>query len=433
MGQEEMTPEYRLVEDAHRTLGLWSIRRTFTFAFSAAVVLLVAAWFLLSFLLGAPSPAEPEPLETRDRLELSKLVFALVAGVGALGALVIAYRRQRAGEAAWGRVQAHVEYGQGVEMLGHDKAAVRLGGLSSLGRLAQDHPDYRQTVTDVVCSYLRMPFPAPQAGDERRSEQPDIAQDPELQVRLTAQRLLKRHLTTTDLDGRPLTYWDGVHLDLTGAQLIDFDFTDCRPSSATFTNAHFSGPARFDRARFSAAAQFGGARFSRYGGFSETQFGGPAVFDGACFSGGCGFDEARFGEVAWFREAQFGGDASFVGAQFAGPAWFDGARFGGGSGFDEVRFDGVAWFREAQFGGDTTFAEVRFGGDAGFVGARFGEVAWFGGAHFSGNARFGGTRFVSEIDFGDATASHPNDDHAWPSPWHAQAVTADTAQLIRES
>lgn len=112
MSQDEEKPGYRPVKDAHKTLGLWSIRRALTFAVTGAVALLVAAWFLVSWLLGSPPHAKPKPLETKDQLELLKLVFALVAGVGALVALVTAYRRQRIDEAASERaerIQAHAE------------------------------------------------------------------------------------------------------------------------------------------------------------------------------------------------------------------------------------------------------------------------------------------------------------------------------------
>ncbi|MFB4298183.1 pentapeptide repeat-containing protein [Actinomadura sp. NTSP31] len=420
MGHNEETPGNRPVKDAHKTLGLWSIRRALTLAFTGAAVLLVAAWFLVTWLLGSPPVAKPKPLETKDQLELLKFVFALVAGVGALVALVTAYRRQRVDEAAGERaeraqahaerVQAHAEhdaaerrvtdlYGQAVEQLGHDKAAVRLGGLYSLERLAQDHPEHRQTVTDVVCSYLRMPFQPPPATDAQ-PEQPEDntpsapaaadAARQEVQVRLAAQRLIKRHLTTTPLDQpqrRPSTYWDGIDIDLTGAHLVDFDFTQCRSTNAVFDNARFSGDAGFD-----------GAQFNGDAGFDEAQFNGDAGFNGARFNGYARFREARFSGYAWFDEAQFNGGARFRKAQFR-----SGARF-----------------RKAQFSGDV----------------------WFGGAQFKGDARFGGharsdkAQFEREPDFDRATASHPNVNHVWPSSWHAQVVDDDTpdgmARLTRE-
>ena len=50
-------------------------------------------------------------------------------------------------------------YTKAFEQLGNDKGAVRLGGLYALERLAQDNPPHRQTIVNVICAYLRMPFP----------------------------------------------------------------------------------------------------------------------------------------------------------------------------------------------------------------------------------------------------------------------------------
>lgn len=46
------------------------------------------------------------------------------------------------------------------EQLGSEKAAVRIGGLTDLERLAQSYPDLRQTVVDRICAYLRTPIEA---------------------------------------------------------------------------------------------------------------------------------------------------------------------------------------------------------------------------------------------------------------------------------
>ncbi|MBO2463928.1 pentapeptide repeat-containing protein [Actinomadura violacea] len=426
MVDQEETPEYLPVKDAHKALGLWSIRRALTLAFSSAVLLLVASWFGLLWLLGSPSHAKPKPLDTTAQLELLKLVFALVAGIGALVALVTAYRRQRVDEAAGERaerVQAHAEkvardaahdaterrvtdlYGQAVEQLGHDKAAVRLGGLYSLERLAQDHPDHRQTVIDVVCAYLRMPFtiPAPSTAEQQAAGPgADVARQ-ELQVRLTAQRVLKRHLTRPSDQDRRAAHWPDIQIDLTGALLIDFDFIEGHATQATFANAQFSGDAWFGGAQFSGDTWFSGAQFSGYAGFGD---------------------------------AKFSRDAGFEGAQFSGDAGFGGAEFSGYSGFDSAQFSGDAWFGDAQFSGDaqfggTHFGGAHFGGDARFGGAKFSGDARFGGAKFSGDAMFSNAHFEHEPSFVDAAAGYPNDDQQWPAPWYAQPISADRAKLVR--
>lgn len=49
-------------------------------------------------------------------------------------------------------------YVKAVEQLGSDKPAVRHGGLYALERVAQNNPDQRQTIVDVVCAYLQAPY-----------------------------------------------------------------------------------------------------------------------------------------------------------------------------------------------------------------------------------------------------------------------------------
>jgi hypothetical protein len=58
-------------------------------------------------------------------------------------------------------------YTKAVEQLGSEKAPVRLGGLYALERLAQDNKEHRQTIVNVICAYLRMPF-SPRAPTEIR-------------------------------------------------------------------------------------------------------------------------------------------------------------------------------------------------------------------------------------------------------------------------
>ena len=50
-------------------------------------------------------------------------------------------------------------YTKAVEQLGSEKAPGRLGGLYALERLAQDNRDQRPTIVNVICAYVRMPFP----------------------------------------------------------------------------------------------------------------------------------------------------------------------------------------------------------------------------------------------------------------------------------
>ncbi|MET7338448.1 pentapeptide repeat-containing protein [Nonomuraea sp. NPDC005650] len=290
-----------------------------------AVLLVGAAvggtlWWLLADLAGPAG--QPTPGAGSARGEVLRTALAAGAGVGAAITLGLAFRRQRHQEI----ITAHTThdaterrvtdlYTKAVEQLGHDKAAVRLGGLYALERLAQANPGHRQTIVNVICAYLRMPYTPPTTPDPEHQREAALqaarrrhraahtaavaapaapSQDPadqegERQVRLTAQRILGEHLR----DDRPLKrrdklppgplLWEGMRIDLTGATLIDFDWTGAHVSAAEFSHTHFVGDARFMHATFSEMASF------KLASFEASTYTADADFTGLGASG-----EVRF-------------------------------------------------------------------------------------------------------------------------------------------
>ncbi len=79
-------------------------------------------------------------------------------------------------------------YTKAADQLGSDKAPVRLAGLYALERLAHSTVEHRQTIVDVICAYLRMPYTPPRSSTEGLGGEAYQ----ELQVRLTAQDILLR-------------------------------------------------------------------------------------------------------------------------------------------------------------------------------------------------------------------------------------------------
>ena len=131
----------------------------------------------------------------------------------------------------------------------------RLAGFYALERLAQDNPGQRQTVVNVLCAYLRMPYDPP---DNPATSPKSIKQNKgvpakhsalavehrtrieEREVRLTAQRILTTHLRPGPDTKIPSSYfWPDLDLDLGGAALIDFDCSDANIRSARFAAATF--------------------------------------------------------------------------------------------------------------------------------------------------------------------------------------------------
>jgi hypothetical protein len=230
-----------------------------TIFFAAILIVLigvgVAIWLLAAFGSGGD--------QQRNQLEAIKTAGTIVVGTGGAAALLLAARRQRSTEIALKHqelVAATTEadatarritelYTTAVEQLGSDKAPVRLGGLYALERLAQDNPHQRQTIVNVLCAYLRMPYDA--------AAEPSVEQRQELEVRLAAQRLLFNHLQS----GAITFFWAGMYLDLTGATLVDFQLAGCTVDRATFQNATFVGSTDFDGTVFTHATNFSGATF----------------------------------------------------------------------------------------------------------------------------------------------------------------------------
>ncbi|MET8848650.1 pentapeptide repeat-containing protein [Amycolatopsis sp. NPDC004625] len=431
------------------------------------LVAAAAAWLLLGY--GA----------NRDQLDAIRTAGTIGVGFGGVVALWLAVRRQRSTELdllqkyeahqlaeriaaqnanAADRAAAHAEhdarerrltdlYLKAVEQLGSDKAAVRHGGLYALERVAQNNPEQRQTVVDVICAYLRGPYTLPRSSGQtqrlsgmrrplittqaKRREvkivqsttvpAKSVASTTEAQereVRLTAQRLLARHLNPGDDPEHPVdTFWDDVgRVDLTGATLIDFDFNGCRIKAAEFSEATFvgdawfnnagfagfagfsgaifAGNAWFDKASFGEITEFGVARFQRDAWFDNAAFASNAVFDKASFAGGAWFGEATFAGTAGFAQAKFSTEVEFRGARFAGGAWFSRANFAGFAGFSATNFAGNAWFDKTSFNGEVWFDEASFAADASFGEASFAWDAEFSGAGFGGYVQIGGTNFA---------------------------------------
>ena len=185
-------------------------------------------------------------------------------------------------------------------------------GLGGGGTLVLMHAHLRQTITNVICAYLRMPYRPParvvQAGfpmagpfrDVAALSDPDEVADSvqELHARVAAQKILISHLRDDrprdEREGMPdrPDFWQ-VSLDLEGAYLVTFVASDCRFLDGTrFDGATFVGETRFNRARFCGKA-----------GFTEAVFLSPVRFGEAVFMGELSFGSAVFHSTSWFDRA----------------------------------------------------------------------------------------------------------------------------------
>ncbi|MFD0557014.1 pentapeptide repeat protein [Stackebrandtia endophytica] len=336
-------------------------------------------------------------------------------------------------------------YMAAAEQLGHEKASVRLAALYALDRLGRNHEGHRREVVDIWCAYLRQPFTPPMRCTDdcapvastamtdstvdaylTSTPNPDStpgkeeSREQEYQVRATAQHLLARHLK----DPRPAQdrgdalppvvadgYWRVDRIDLTGATLIDTDFTGCHLPQPDFTRAHFHGNAAFDNAHFHGNAAFDNAHFHRDTAFDNAHFHGNGSFIGSRFHETAWFSGTHFHETAWLRDTYFRETAMFNDTNFHQNAWFHRSHFRQTAVFNDAHFHKSVWFRNTHFQEDAGFIGADFHGDAGFIGAHFHGYAGFGDMALEEGVEFlcGGAMAVMELPAGRR--------HSWPPDW----------------
>jgi hypothetical protein len=250
-----------------RTIVVWSV---------ALVVAAAVAVVLLWVFLGGDDPADAR------RLDAIRTASSMVIGAGGAAALLLAARRQRYVELDLEQKEHDADerratelYGKAADQLGSEKAPVRLAGVYALERLAQDQPRHRQTVVNLLCAYLRMPFD-PAAGGVGGGE--------EGLVRGTVQGVLEAHLRPAAED----RFWPDIDLVLTGARLGYFWFRECEVREADFSHTTFHEIAAFRGSRFTGRAYFTGARFTgtadlrrasfEHARFRNTRFEGEVDF-----------------------------------------------------------------------------------------------------------------------------------------------------------
>lgn len=373
-------------------------------------IVCLGVWLMLDWVEGY---AEVKKLEGKDfviaKMDAVKIGLSVLAGSGALYALYLGVLRQNTADQDLHdrrAAQKHTEldadarrvtelYTKAADQLGSDKAAVRLAGLYALERLAQDTPDQRRTIINVLCAYLRMPFERPIRDEIEALDAAHLDDDlaakqrkaydervQEREVRLTAQRILSAHLRP-DLNkaGEPqnVDYWPGhFDLDLTGGVLLDFDLSGCTLSNVSFHRVLFVGETEFAETVISGDAVFSEARFITDGAppranFRSTVFNGTARFSLTRFSHDADFTGARFDGEVDFLQTPFQGEALFVATKFRRAVKFTGSWFNEAAQYnlaqfsDNANFDGVTFFDVA------TFTQSTFRIPANLEGAR---VSW---------------------------------------------------------
>lgn len=161
----------------------------------------------------------------------------LVAFVGALLTLVETRRANK---------QEHIRefYNQAIGHLGASTVDVRLGGVYTMERLANDSPYDQRSIVEVLSAFVRVrstdpglrPAPRPAPWDMTEIDPPTQIVQPTVDVRAAITVLAR----LPDLDGVPRADLTGA--DLTGPAALDhLRATQLNLSSVDLSNAHLKG------------------------------------------------------------------------------------------------------------------------------------------------------------------------------------------------
>lgn len=187
---------------------------------------------------------ESSPAIIEERRTIVAVLVAVGGGVG------LYYRRK--GHQLSRDEDRSTRYTQAIEQLGHEKAAVRLGGIYALGRLAGQSPSDVEMISNVLCAYVREPhlpdeaLPEGVGSDhaEGGSGHPTYAQveknrrsdilaamqligSPPLSEVGTRRNLRGADLRGYQLGGLDLHATDFHDANLVGAYLLGSDLRDC--------------------------------------------------------------------------------------------------------------------------------------------------------------------------------------------------------------
>ncbi len=200
-----------------------------------AVIVFVAAAAALWLAVGTPRLPRGAAFTVTNQLELVKLALAVVAGVGGVVALVVAYRRQAVVEEENTRAVAaarrddtrlfNERFGSSTTQLGHERPVVRAAAVYAVAGLADDAPsqELRQTCVSALCAYLRLPYePDPSAPGWIAGER---------EIRRAIIGSIRAHLAPG-----PLPSWNGCSFNLHNAVLHELWLPGIQLTDGTHLN-----------------------------------------------------------------------------------------------------------------------------------------------------------------------------------------------------
>ena len=353
----------------------------------------------------------PEPFSAGD--SVAALRQAILAATGGILAMLTLWENRRKNlqekdkndldHARQVKAERRSRYAKAIEQLADDKSTVRLGGVYSLVKLADewltdsrtlpsenDRKEEAQIIINSLCLYIRSPFPLAENKDSltsnrnKESYNGDYNSDRaklygEQETRSTiiqeiTNRLRNENKTIKNSNNSPRNGpWSDFSYNLSGAIFFyDIDFSSCAINGqVNFSNSTFEESAEFCNSVFNSDINFTETLFKNSTGFIGTTFEGRAEFSGAEFERPTHFIDSTFKEFANFKGAKFNCHANFRKATFENTANFSNAVFSGhpenSTIFDKAVFVQDAYYRSAYFKGPIRFIDTYFTKEPQFI------------------------------------------------------------------
>lgn len=351
------------------------------------------------------------------------------------------------------KAERRSRYAKAIEQLADDKSAVRLGGIYTLAKLADewlsdvktmpresDRKEEAQIIINSLCAYIRSPFSlaAKRAVLENSStsissvknskilmnkvfksqqgkEEDKISLREEQEIRRTIfeeikKRIIKvqglriREIGSTNIIG---TSNKGLWYDLM------YNFSNA-PIFYPLNNLHFKSP-NFEGAKFYGSANFSLSEFHGTPNFENAEFMGESYFEGTAFWKSANFRGTVFNKLALFEAATFEPSKEMsleisleahmkkgllpINRKFLeAAADFHGSDFRDGCNFTSAIFNGPANFKKSSF-----CTKGLTDSTACFTAAEFKNAVSFSESHFYQKANFTSTKFLNITDFADST------------------------------
>ena len=287
----------------------------------------------------------------------------------------------------WGPAhdRRRTHYLKALELLGNTSAITRLGGVRMLAQLADEWladtsipapvgREQAQTIVDMLCAYVRLPFPqarncpqAPASTPERSSDTGMARQHRIDEAEYLAEAQVRSRILA-EIRGRV-----------------------CQPQPLEDTAA--GGEA--------TPGPWSGFYFEFFdsASFSSAEFFFPVDFSGSYWGEGLYCPGAFFAQSVTFSNSFYGGNVSFIGTHCQGIADFSGCTYAANADFGVTRYMSPVTFSECIYRGEANFNENQYGERADFSGSTFGKEAVFADSVYSTKTVFSYSVFSAATDF----------------------------------